>query len=96
VQWQTASDSGDAHSVQLNEDSGVFTFFDPANVELQLKVLDACSFAHRYWVFASGTTNVGVSITVTDTKTGIVKSYSNPLGHPFTPILDTDAFATCP
>jgi hypothetical protein len=27
--------------------------------------------------------------------TGIAKKYSNPLGTPFQPIQDTQAFATC-
>ena len=94
--FDTGTGSQFAHSVQLTSDSGVFTFFDPGNVELQLKVLDACSFANRYWVFGSGTTNVGVTLTVTDTKTGTVKTYSNPLNHIFAPVLDTSAFATCP
>jgi hypothetical protein len=80
----------------LTDDSGVFTFFDAGNIEVQLKVLNACSFSNRIWVFASGTTNVGVDITVTDTKTGTTKTYDNPLNQFFPPILDTSAFATCP
>jgi hypothetical protein len=37
-----------------------------------------------------------VNLTLTDTKTGTVKTYTNPLGVAFQPIQDTNAFATCP
>ena len=33
---------------------------------------------------------------VIDTSTDQVRSYSTAAGEPFRPILDTDAFATCP
>jgi CSLREA domain-containing protein len=98
--WETAAgvpvSSGTASAVQLTRDSGYFWFFGPDNVELTVKVLDACSIFHRYWVFASGITDVKVTLTVVDTVTQQTKTYNNPLGHPFTPILDTNAFATCP
>ena len=35
-----------------------------------IKVLDACSFANRFWVFAGGLTDVETVLTVTDTRTG--------------------------
>ena len=44
----------------------------------------------------SGLTNVGVTVTVTDTKTGAVKTYNSPINKTFAPVLDTSAFATCP
>jgi hypothetical protein len=67
-------------------------------VEAVVKVLDACSFpgAPRFWVFAAGLTNVEVVLTVTDTATGAVKTYTNPLNRAFQPVQDTAAFATCP
>ncbi len=98
--WETAAGaagttSGTASAVQLTADSGYFWFFGPDNVELTVKVLDACSIFDRYWVFASGITDVKVTLTVVDTVTQQTKTYNNPLGRPFTPILDTNAFATC-
>lgn len=45
--------------------------------------------------FAGGLTNVEVALTVTDTATGIVRTYLNPQRTPFQPILDTSAFPTC-
>ena len=62
-----------------------------------IKALNACALSPgRYWIFAGGLTNVRVVMTVTDTQTGVVKTYVNPQGTPFQVILDTDAFATCP
>ncbi len=94
--WATAKANGDAGAVPLTGDTGYFWFFDPANVELTVKVLDACVGFDRYWAFLSGLTNVKVDVTVTDTASGKAKVYSSPLGQTFAPKLDTDAFATCP
>jgi hypothetical protein len=98
VQWRTSDGkSGRGQAIPLTGDSGYFWFFGPENVEMTVKVLNACSTSTpRYWVFASGMTDVGVDLTVTDTKTGAVKTYSNPLGRPFQAVQDTNAFATCP
>jgi hypothetical protein len=86
-----------AQTVRLTNDTGYFWFFNAANVEILVKVLNACSQPRpRYWVFAAGLTNVRVDITVTDTQTGQVRTYSNPQGQAFLPIQDTSAFATCP
>ena len=87
---------GVGQAVRLTVDTGYFTFFDPANVELVAKVLNACALNQKIWVFAGGLTNVQVTMTVTDTSNGAVKTYTNPLGTPFLPILDTGAFAMCP
>ena len=78
-------------------ESGYFWFFSPDNIELAVKVLDACDtpFA-SFWVFAAGLTNVGVQITVTDTRTDTTVTYDNPLGRRFETITDTRAFETCP
>ncbi|HYS56332.1 MAG TPA: hypothetical protein VER58_21450 [Thermoanaerobaculia bacterium] len=96
--WRTADgNSGRGNAVSLTDDSGYFWFFGPNNVEVVVKALNACSQPEpRYWVFALGLTNVSVDLTVTDTKTGTVRTYSNPMGQPFQPIQDTGAFATCP
>jgi hypothetical protein len=90
--------SGDAHPILASKESGEFWFFGPGNTELLVKVIDACAEATpRFWVFAAGLTNVGVTLTVQDTQSPGVppKVYENPVGTPFAPILDTDAFATC-
>ena len=86
-----------AFAVRLTGDTGYFWFFDPNNVELVAKVLNACGDPfNSYWVFAAGLTNLGVDLTVRDLRSGETRNYTNPLGTPFTPIQDTNAFSTCP
>ncbi len=84
-----------AQGVQLTPDTGYFWFFNQENVEVTIKVLNGCGVNNHYWVFASGMTNVEVTLTVTDTATGQTKTYTNPLRRNFQAILDTGAFATC-
>jgi hypothetical protein len=97
MDWRTPQgQTGQGQGIQLTNDTGYFWFFNDANVEVVLKVLDACSFADHFWVFAGGLTNVEVNITVTDTASGAVQVYRNPLTEPFQPIQDTAAFLTCP
>jgi plastocyanin len=99
VHWRTAKDSGEGQAVPLASapDSGLFYFFSASNLEMLIKVLDACAdpFNH-YWVFAAATTNVELTVTVIDTQSQRVKVYFNPLGTVAVPIQDTHAFATCP
>jgi hypothetical protein len=83
---------------QVSNESGEVWFFGPDNVELIIKVLDACALEgfNNYWVFASGLTNVGVTIGVKDTKTNAEQEYGSEPGEPFPTVLDTAAFQTCP
>ena len=78
------------------DDSGLFCFFDPDNLELLVKVLGGCDFNNNFWVFAGALTDVEFTLTVTDTATNTTKQYFNPLGQVAEPITDTSAFATCP
>ena len=93
--FDTGEHAGAAQVVELTSDTGYLWFFADTNVELIVKVLDACGFNDRYWVFMGGLTNVNTVITVTDTETGASKTYTNPQGTAFKPIQDTGAFATC-
>jgi hypothetical protein len=90
------STPGTAQVVKLTDETGYLWFFSPSNVEVVVKVLNACGLNNRYWVFAGGLTNVRVVMTVTDTETGAVKTYTNPQSTPYQPLQDTAAFATCP
>lgn len=97
AQWKTPDGrSGTGTLVRLTDDSGYLWFFDPTNVEAVFKVLNACTLNHAYWFYAGGLTNVQVTITVTDTRTGAAKTYTNPQGKAFQPIQDSSAFSTCP
>jgi hypothetical protein len=94
--WETRDgQAGTARGVSLTADSGYFWFFTADNVELVVKVLDACAGFQRYWVFSTGLTDVGVRLTVEDTRTGEVREYRSRNGTPYAPKFDTDAFRTC-
>lgn len=94
--FETATNDGDAKGFELTEDSGVFYFFRPGNIELDVKVLNGCGETGFFWFFAAGLTNQGVVLTVLDTRTGVSRQYENPLDRPFVPILDTRALDSCP
>jgi hypothetical protein len=96
--WRThQNQSGQGIGVRLTSETGYFWFFDPDNVEVMVKVLDACTDPFgRFWVFSSGLTNVEVTLLVTDTRTHQSKMYINPLNRVYTTVTDTDAFDTCP
>ncbi len=97
VEWTLANGTnGAGHAVSMTPDTGYFWFFNSANVEAVIKVLDGCGVNNRYWVFAGGLTDVRAQITVTDLQKGVSKVYTNPQGTAFRPIQDTGAFATCP
>jgi uncharacterized repeat protein (TIGR01451 family) len=72
---------------------GLFWFFDSFNPEMMIKVLNACSTNHKFWVFYSAGTNVGLTTTVTDTETGTTKVYTNTDLIPAPPLEDTQAFS---
>jgi hypothetical protein len=84
---------GGGHAVALTGDSGYFWFFASTNVEAFIKVIDGCSLNDHFWVFDAGLTNVKASLTVTDTQTGLSRTYSNPQSTPFQPSQDTSAFS---
>jgi hypothetical protein len=88
--------SGNAHAVAFTGDTGYLWFFSSSNVEAVIKILNGCGLGGHYWFFAGGLTDVNVVITVTDTQTQTVKTYTNPPHTRFQPIQDTSAFATCP
>ncbi len=93
--YDTDSASGDGKAVAVTSDTGYFWFFSPSNVEMVVKVLNGCGLNQNYWVFAGGLTNVGVTLTVTDTQTGVTRSYRNPRGTAFLPLQRTGDFGVC-
>ncbi len=97
VEWQDfVGGTGSGRVVPFGaDDSGLFWFFAADNWELLVKVLDGCGFNDRFWVFAAATTNVGYTLSVTDTWTGAVREYTNPLGVAAPAVTDTGAFV-CP
>ncbi len=101
VDYQTAAQSGTAQVMSFNGqraengESAFFTFFSATNFEMGVKVLDACVFG-KYWVFVSGLTDQGWTVTVRDTESAAApKVYTNPIGTLSTTFADTNAF-NCP
>jgi PKD repeat protein len=99
--WTTSApgsgpSSGNGNEVDLSNDTGYFWFFDPTNAEVIVKILDACSVDGHFWVFASGLTNLGITLTVTDTQSGTSMSYTNTDGNPYVPVQDFKSFSSCP
>ncbi len=70
--------SGVAIPVEISDESGLFWFFDPENVELVIKVLDGRVLNGRYWVFYGALSDVEYWITVRDTVSGLNRTYHNP------------------
>jgi hypothetical protein len=82
---------GMANAVDLSEESGLFWFFSPGNVETIVKILDGCGVNNHRWVYTTGLTDLRVLLTVADTQTGETATYLNEGGSAFAPIQDTEA-----
>lgn len=99
VCWRVAAQgtSGTGKAVPGAEQVGAFYFFRQDNPEIYVKVRNACVEPfNRYWFFAAGLTNVEVTLTVTDTDSGLSHTYFNPPGQAFVAVQDTQTFAVCP
>ncbi|HEY6066540.1 MAG TPA: hypothetical protein VIY96_10305, partial [Thermoanaerobaculia bacterium] len=92
VTFSAPTQSGNGMAIPQTSDTGLFWFFSANNIEIIIKVVTGCPVNNRIWVFAGGLTNVAYTITVTDTVTGVSKTYSNPQGTPSQPVQDTNAF----
>jgi hypothetical protein len=98
VDWRKRNDEEGLGTVvpHRSGDSGLFWFFNADNWEMLIKIVNACALNDRFWVFYAATTDVELTLLVTDTHTGEVKTYFNPQRTAAAPVQDTDAFATCP
>lgn len=92
--WRTADGRTGIASVaeHTTDDSGLFTFHNPENWEILIKVLDGCALNGHVWVYGASTTDQGYLIQVTDTATGAVREYRNEPGVPAPAITDAKAF----
>ncbi len=92
VTWEDfEGGTGGGTILPQTDDTGAFWFFDDANLEMMVKVLDGRQTNGKFWVFYGSLTNVAFELTVTDTVTGEVKVYENPLNN-FGSVGDTEAF----
>ncbi len=94
VAWQALhlGTNGTGQAVPLTSDTGYFWFFGNSNVELVIKVVDGTTVNGHFWVFYGALSNVQYTITVTDTKTGLSKTYFNPQDT-LASAADTSAFS---
>ncbi|KAA0252255.1 hypothetical protein FBQ97_05685 [Acidobacteria bacterium ACD] len=89
------NNTGTAKAVSLTSDAGYFWFFSQTNVELVAKIVSFCSGSSgNYGLYVSGLTDVNVTFTVTDTKNGYTRNYTNPLGNRYCTV--GDPWAVCP
>ena len=91
LDWEVPSkdQSGHGMATSITDDTGYFWFFNGDNVELVIKVLTGNN--DHYWVFYGALSGVQYTITVTDTQTGAVKTYTNPYGT-LASVADIEAF----
>lgn len=69
--------SGTGRALPRTDAAGFFSFGDPSNLELMVKMLDFGSTVKVFW---GQLTNLKYSLVVTDTKTGESKTYQNTPG----------------
>ncbi len=91
--WQALNNStnGAASARPITSDTGAFWFFDAANLELIVKLIDGRGLNGRFWVFFGALSDVQYQVKVTDTQTGQVRQYVNGQGD-LTSFADTAAF----
>ncbi|HEX4961949.1 MAG TPA: trypsin-like serine protease [Thermoanaerobaculia bacterium] len=100
VSWNNGNGSGQGHLMSFGgqraegPESAFYYFQSATNFEMGVKVLNACipAFGNKFWVFISGLTDQGWQVTIRDSVTGAVKTYSNPAGHLSTTFADVAAF----
>ncbi len=91
--WMSVGEIGPGTAIPFPGGCAVhFTFFDAARPEIEIEIIDGRSVNGHFWVFASGSTNVGVSWTVTDTTTGNKVSGTSPEGTTFVAVQNLTAF----
>lgn len=64
-----------------SHETGYFWFFDAANLELAVKILDGRSINGKFWFFYGALSDLEYRITVTDWATGALHTYYNPPGE---------------
>jgi hypothetical protein len=64
----------------INPDTALFGFASAQAVEVVVRIQDTRPFAPRFDVYYGGMTDVGYTVTVTDTQTGVTRTYTNTVG----------------
>ena len=86
VHWKNNARAGDygigsSVPVAVSDESGLFWFFSPANIELVVKVLDGRAHNGNHWVFYGALSDVEYWITVRDVVAGARRTYHNTQGR---------------
>jgi hypothetical protein len=101
VTYRTSTTNGNAQVMNFSssraesDESAFFWFFNSSNFEMGLKMLNACSLNNRFWVYISGLTDQGWTVTIIDTQTGVSTVYQNNLNHLSSTVADTGTLR-CP
>ena len=73
--------SGDGTAVSSTDQTGFFWFFNPANYELVVKMVDGTTVNGHYWVFWGSLSDVEYTLHVTDTVTSHTWQVTNTAGN---------------
>lgn len=90
--------SGSAQAIPLAPEGpshgGLFWFFSDQNPDMLVKIVNGCAIDDHYWAFVTAGTNVGYTVTVTDTTlANRTRSYTNPDRTVALPVADTSALS---
>ena len=85
----------DGQAVPETDKTGRMWFFDVANTELIVKMIDGSSANGFAWLFYGGLSDLAYWIDVEDTETGVRRTYHNPKGA-LCGLADTHAFERQP
>ena len=67
---------GEGYAIPGSDQSGLFWFFQEGNVELGVKIVDGRPVSGNFWLFHGAMTDLEYSLEVTDTMTGVIRSYA--------------------
>jgi predicted outer membrane repeat protein len=81
LSWRDSDgNTGAGRAVPLSGDTGYFSLSSMDKADVIVRVLDARRVNGHFWVYFSAQTDVELTLTVTDTRTGKSKTYFTPLG----------------
>ncbi|HEX4954896.1 MAG TPA: hypothetical protein VF017_16015 [Thermoanaerobaculia bacterium] len=92
VDWEDFQGAtGQGQTVPATSIGGYFTFFDPANIELAVKLIDGRAVNGHFWVFYASLTSVPFTLRIKDAGGNVVAEYTNPSGN-MASVADVEAF----
>lgn len=77
VEWANpwSGEAGVAQAVPLTDESGLFTFFAPSNLEMAVKMVDGTAFNGHFWIYWTALSNLETLLTVEDLWSQRVRSF---------------------